>query len=243
MEADNADVLTWPVAIVSQMGATQFESPLPRFLQPWQSPLQTQAPGPIPVHAAYSHQRPFGQAQVLWWPCASQDSSLVPRTVLLFIPGPCTLLSPFLFLLTCDFSGNPGLLDFYIPFLDAIYHEANSSVTIFAHAHLGLSSYIGGDHLFPDTSSVSLPAQIQAHVEFLDELLAAYGPETSVLLVGHSIGSWFIQEMLKARATALRPHTRRDGAFFLFPTISEIGRSPSGKKLSVRTSAAVVLSA
>ena len=147
--------------------------------------------------------------------------------------------SPFPFFLTKRFifSGNPGLLDFYVPFLDAIYHEVKSStsspITIFAHAHLGLSSYIGGDRSFLDTSSVSLPAQIQAHVEFLDELLAAYGPETNVILVGHSIGAWFIQEMLKARSAATAP--RRVGAFMLFPTISEIGSSPSGKILSVRT--------
>ncbi|KAI9455139.1 hypothetical protein BJY52DRAFT_1188502 [Lactarius psammicola] len=35
----------------------------------------------------------------------------MPRTVLLFILG------------------NPGLLKFYVPFLDAIYHEANSSTS------------------------------------------------------------------------------------------------------------------
>ncbi|KAI9455146.1 hypothetical protein BJY52DRAFT_1213395 [Lactarius psammicola] len=200
------------------MGATQFEPTLPRFLQLSQSPLPTQASKPVPVHATYSHERPFGQAQVLWWPCSSHDGSVTPRTVLLFIPG------------------NPGLLDFYVPFLDAIYAEANSStsstsVTIFAHAHLGLSSYIGGDRSFPDTSSVTLPAQIQAHVEFLDELLTAYDLEASVLLVGHSIGAWFIQEMLKARAAALRAR-KRVGAFMLTPTLSEIGRSPSGKILS-----------
>ena len=117
--------------------------------------------------------------------------------------------------------------------MDAIYHEANSPITIFAHAHLGLSSYIGGERSFPDVSSVSLPAQIQAHVEFLDELIATYGPETNLLLVGHSIGSWFIQEMLKSRARAQTK--RRIGAFVLFPTISEIAMSPSGKILSVRT--------
>ncbi|KAI9443998.1 hypothetical protein H4582DRAFT_1918432 [Lactarius indigo] len=203
------------------MGAT-LESSLPSFLQPSQSPLPSQAPGPVPVHATYNHGRPFGQAQVLWWPWTPKDpksqgasDSVVPgpRTVLVFIPG------------------NPGLLDFYIPFLDAIYAEAKSSITIFAHAHLGLSSYIGGDRSFPDTSSVTLPAQIQSHVEFLDELLAAYGPETNVLFVGHSIGAWFIQEMLKARTAALRSHTRV-GAFMLTPTISEIGGSPNGKFLS-----------
>lgn len=158
--------------------------------------------------------------------------------------------------------GNPGLLEFYVPFLNAIYRSVNSypssgsssssspsstttSVTIFAHSHLGLSSYIqlGGNK--PDKSSswpeksnnVALRAQIQAHLEFLDELLVAYedDPTTRVLLVGHSIGCWLIQEILKARgAGALR---QRVGAYLLFPTISHIARSPNGRKLSVRISA------
>jgi hypothetical protein len=203
--------------------------PLPRFLQPSQSCSHTQALRPI--HATYSHQRPFGPAQVLWWPCTSQD----PRTVLLFIPGPRTLLY-LPSLLKCNFSGNPGLLDLYIPFLDSIYSEANSPITLFAHAHLGLSSYIGGDRSFPDVPSVSLPAHIRAHVEFLDKLLASYGPKTNVLLVGHSIGAWLIQEMLKTHTL-----TRHIGAFMLFPAISEISRSPSGKILSVRMSVPCLL--
>ncbi|KAN0132802.1 DUF2305 domain containing protein [Lactarius tabidus] len=189
---------------------------LPRFLQPsLQPPLPTQAPRPPPVHAVYSHEQPFGQSQVLWWPWRPQNGSVqvMPRTVLLFIPG------------------NPGLLDFYMPFLDAIYDKVSTSATIFAHAHLGLSSFIGGDRSFPKTSSVTLPAQVQAHLEFLDELLAAYGPEATVLLVGHSIGSWFVQEMLKARATALHPRPRV-GVFMLFPVISEVVSSPGGKRFS-----------
>lgn len=165
--------------------------------------------------------------------------------------------------------GNPGLLDFYLPFLSAIHHSVNSDpsprtssssssssspsstptpVTIFAHSHLGLSSYIRPisnanpdknrclPFSWPEKSSVALRAQIQAHLEFLDELLLAYcddDPATRVLLVGHSIGCWLVQEMLKARAAgALRP---RVGAYMLFPTISDIARSPNGRKLSVRT--------
>ncbi|KAI0249305.1 hypothetical protein BJV78DRAFT_1129761 [Lactifluus subvellereus] len=190
------------------------KAPLPRFLRPWEPSQQTHVP--VPVHAVYAHTRPFGQAQVLLWPCGTPDNTVIPRTVLLFIPG------------------NPGLLDFYVPFLNAIHHDATSgssggaALAIFAHAHLGLSSYVGGDRSYPETSSVALPAQVQAHVEFLDELLAAYGPATRVLLVGHSVGCWLIQEVLKARA-ALRP---RVGAYMLFPTISHIGETPCGRKLS-----------
>jgi pimeloyl-ACP methyl ester carboxylesterase len=146
-------------------------------------------------------------------------------------------------------SGNPGLLDFYVPFLNAIHHDAitgpgggsSSELTglvIFAHAHLGLSSYIGGDgRSYPETDSVALPAQIQAHIEFLDELLVAYGPATRVLLVGHSIGCWFIQEVLKARRSAL---CSRVGAYMLFPTISHMARTPRGRQLSVRVSSFII---
>jgi len=92
---------------------------------------------------------------------------------------------------------------------------------------------------------VALPAQVQAHAEFLDELLAAYyssdsdsdldpdgasDPALRVFLVGHSIGSWLAMEVLKARAKTLR--RLRVGVYMLFPTISQIGRSPSGRKLS-----------
>ncbi|KAI0265417.1 hypothetical protein BC834DRAFT_879350 [Gloeopeniophorella convolvens] len=179
---------------------------LPEFLQPWPTPRRAT---PLPIDASYSHGKPFGQTQVLWWPWRTQGS--VPHTVLLFIPG------------------NPGLLDFYVPFLNAIHEAtAKSSVAILAHGHLGLISYVGGDRAYLDPSSVMLPAQIQAHVRLLDDVVAAYGADTRVLFVGHSVGSWFIQQVLKARP-ALRP---RVGAFMLFPTISHIGSTPSGRLLS-----------
>jgi hypothetical protein len=251
-------------------------TPLPRFLKPWKPPQGSRAHALTPIHTVYDHQRPFGQAQVLWWPPGMRacDSAVVPRTILLFIPGTCVLPWPggrfpslslqwpmaaacVLFLgwfnlLLLLRSGNPGLLDFYVPFLNAIHcgtisesedldtdtdsdsAGSSSSVTIFAHAHLGLSSYVGidtdGPFSFPETSRVALPAQIQAHAEFLDELLSAYGPAPRVLLVGHSIGAWLVQEVLKARA-ALRP---RVGAYMLFPTLSHIGQTPCGRAYSVR---------
>ena len=50
-----------------------------------------------------------------------------------------------------------------------------------------------------------------------------------MLLVGHSIGVWFIQEVLKARAS-LCP---RVGAYMLFPTLSDIAKTPDGRMLWV----------
>src|SRR5712675_467299 len=197
-------------------------APLPRFLRPCQSPQRSGTRAPAPVHALFTHRQPFGDAQVLWWPptgTRGRDSTaIVPRTVLLFIPGtsprPSIVVAvahppfPDVFYLFFPFryplrhrhrviiapcSGNPGLLDFYVPFLDAIHRGAvipasksdsdseSESLTIFAHAHLGLSSYVTArgdsasyDYYYPEPSSVALHAQVQAHAEFLDELLAAY---------------------------------------------------------------------
>ncbi|KAF8261849.1 hypothetical protein EI94DRAFT_1809659 [Lactarius quietus] len=103
--------------------------------------------------------------------------------------------------------GNPQLLNFYIPFLDAIYYAGNYSITIFAHRHLGLSLHQRRlhlpRHLFPEPASANTT--------------------TSVL------GSWFIQERSKKAC----PKTRRVGASMLFPTISEICSSPNEKILAL----------
>ncbi|KAI9443713.1 hypothetical protein BJY52DRAFT_444231 [Lactarius psammicola] len=119
--------------------------------------------------------------------------SCLPLTIPPFIPG--------------DFS----LLGQATPFLTQSTTQStfpcHHPVTIFrvTHAHLGLSSFIGGNHSFPNTCLVTLPALLQARVKFLDELLAAYGPETSVPLAGHSIGAWFTQEIQRVRTAVLTP--------------------------------------
>ena len=64
-------------------------SSLPRFLKPCLSQRSTRVA--VPVHAVYAHKHPFGDAQVLWWPAGTRAcdgaSEVVPRTILLFIPG------------------------------------------------------------------------------------------------------------------------------------------------------------
>src|SRR5947208_6028691 len=71
---------------------------LPRFLKPSKLPQSYGTHALMPVHAVYDHKRPFGQAQVLWWPSRTHacDSMAVPRTVLLFIPGACSSFADLL---------------------------------------------------------------------------------------------------------------------------------------------------
>lgn len=87
--------------------------------------------------------------------------------------------------------GNPGLLGFYPPFLSAIHDKASSAkMAILAHAHVGHTPGIEGTGGY-DARRYDLTTQIQSAVEALDAVKAAFGPNTKVVILGHSIGSWF----------------------------------------------------
>ncbi|KAI0062556.1 hypothetical protein BV25DRAFT_1870311 [Artomyces pyxidatus] len=182
---------------------------LPAFLESWgelavspTSPEDTRH-----VNAVFRHKHPLGPAQTLWWPAGTKEST--PDTVILFLPG------------------NPGLLGFYIPFLTAIHAAtSSSSLSIIAHGYLGLQSCFGGDSNRPDVPTIQLPAQIEAKLEVVDALRLAYGPKTKILLVGHSLGTWMALQILKARPDVAA------GAFLLFPTVSDMGGTPNGKRFS-----------
>jgi hypothetical protein len=79
--------------------------------------------------------------------------------------------------------------DFYVPHLDAFYNEANSLVlpfvTIFAYAYWACTP---PRHLF-QYPACTCAGNVQAHLQFLDKLLIAFGPKKSVLLMRYSIDS------------------------------------------------------
>jgi hypothetical protein len=87
--------------------------------------------------------------------------------------------------------GNPGLLGFYPPFLTAIHEKASSAkLAILAHAHVGHTPGVG-DQDERDAQRYDLKIQIQNAVEAVDALKSTFGANAKVLVVAHSIGSWF----------------------------------------------------
>lgn len=139
---------------------------LPSFL----SPLSAAAKHPgFTVHnAIFHHKKPLGQAHCLWWP--PKDTSRPPETALLFIPG------------------NPGLVEFYTPFLSALQgKDTTSRLAILAHAHLDHTP-LPSPHL--NAADHSLTAQVQSAIEAFDALRSEFGSYTRVIMVGHSVGSW-----------------------------------------------------
>ena len=86
--------------------------------------------------------------------------------------------------------GNPGLLDWYTPFLAAIHEKSGRRLNILAHAFVGHTP--GIDDETADYSAASLPAQIEHAIELVDAVKHEYD---RIVLVGHSVGSWIVTQV------------------------------------------------
>jgi len=79
---------------------------------------------------------------------------------------------------------------------------------------------------YPDLYTVK--GQIEHKLRFIEK----YVPDNCDLyLVGHSVGSKIISELLKDRAMAQRLSVKR--SVFLFPTLQKMRETPSGRKLNI----------
>ncbi|KAG0032301.1 hypothetical protein BGZ81_011174 [Podila clonocystis] len=150
----------------------------------------------------------------LWWPSRDLDSSQT-RTVLLMIPG------------------NPGLIDYYITFLQTVHDTCQGKIDIFGASHLGHSS---GRHVTDPSRLFTLQEQVESKIAIFDALTEKFPKGTRFVLAGHSMGSWLALKVLKAR-----PNHGIEKVFELFPTIHKIADTPNGRNMknlfkpSVRT--------
>lgn len=160
------------------------------------------------INARFPASEGIPPVHVHWWPCKRLGVS--PSTILLFIPG------------------NPGVIDFYHPFLTAIHKQDRSgTLAILSHSH------IGHDPAVEDIASASrassnhaLPLQVQNSLRIFDALSIFFGVDTRTVIAGHSVGSWVALQVLKLRSATV------SGVFFLFPTITNIACTPNGRLLS-----------
>lgn len=139
--------------------------------------------------------------------------------------------------------GNPGLLDFYIPFLSAIHQDAKTSgFGILALSYTGHTPKIKEQH---SRDVLGLNSQLINVIDILDAIWGAFGKSVPIVLAGHSVGGWIALQVCSSRNRPVhRPlilfikafHARINAVaavFFLFPTISHIARTPNGRVLAV----------
>ncbi|TCD59886.1 hypothetical protein EIP91_011261 [Steccherinum ochraceum] len=176
---------------------------LPSFLEPLPAAFHLPAsPNGGYIDALHRSKRLSLSSHALWWPSKTKSTD----ALVIMIPG------------------NPGLAQFYTPFLTAIYEKCNGTLPIMVSALVGHTPHIDDSaRVFEDPSTVALSAQVEHLVDLVDAAAAVYG---KIVLIGHSVGSWLALQVLRARPDAV------DHIFLLFPTIAHIGSTPRGRSLS-----------
>ena len=143
--------------------------------------------------------------------------------------------------------GSPGMGHFYIPFATKLFELGRGRYDVAVVSHAGHSpGHIRPSEVYPDPSRpkdaptasdvstrddkgdnkdwYSLEDQIAHKLEYIRKHASN---KESLFLIGHSIGSWMILQMLQK----LEP-SRVKKIALLFPTIEKMGITPNGQKLA-----------
>lgn len=145
--------------------------------------------------------------------------------------------------------GNPGLVDYYIPFLLKLQSTIPPHFALLAHSHIGHSPSLAHPPI-----PLNLNEQIEAKVEFvrclqaeLNEARRAEETEARPVrlgFIGHSVGSEIIVQTMRHLERSNRDVENLSGSaavfdmsfditasFLLFPTVSHIAETPNGRSL------------
>jgi hypothetical protein len=154
--------------------------------------------------------------------------------------------------------GNPGLVNYYVVFLDCLRGmmdaaDEGSGGTAYDIYGRNLLGFSDDDHepFSMDNEPVDLEGQIDgiykdvAARTVIPDDAGAEGkqgegsrPYDFVILMGHSVGAYISVEIFHQhmKDASRAPHLNLRHGFLLFPTLTHIANSPSGKRLSLLTS-------
>jgi pimeloyl-ACP methyl ester carboxylesterase len=163
-------------------------------------------PAPFPLPAA------FPPTDTLFFP-ARLNASTAP--LLLFLPG------------------NPGLINYYLPFLRTL-STLHPGLTILGASHAGFTpaphrlntawAWKWGPGPWGLKQQVEMKKELLTHT--LEEL---GGGKRKVVLAAHSMGAWVAMEMvagMRGGEVDIR------GGLMLFPTVMDIAESPQGRLMA-----------
>ena len=91
-------------------------------------------------------------------------------------------------------TGNPGVINFYLPFLTAIHHKDKSgTLAILSHSHVGHDPEVEAWDLAATSRNpfiYALSFQLRNTLRVFDALSTWFGINTRIVVIGHSVGAW-----------------------------------------------------
>lgn len=152
--------------------------------------------------------------------------------------SPVQAPSYYIFFIT----GNPGLIQYYQPFLSCLASLLDFSTPQFFILGTSLAGF-EDETLASSDPQERPPFGLQKQIQLAEERLHGFirlrhrqsaGP-TRVILIGHSVGAYIALEIIRRNRVLQREPSLMNivGGILLFPTVTHIAKSPSGIKLSV----------
>lgn len=184
--------------------------------RPWDSPeMDSEIKEEIPVHEEFILCCGV-ETQVLkcgpWTDLINNQSGTRPKLLIFIIPG------------------NPGFSPLYVPFAKALYSTTKRRFPVWIISHAGHALAPRGKKVLkssedPNAEEIKDIYGLHGQVEHKLAFLRTQVPkEMKLVVIGHSIGSYFSLEILKHAPELPVIH-----AILLFPTIERISESPKGK--------------
>uniref|UniRef100_A0AAQ4P6F5 Lipid droplet-associated hydrolase n=1 Tax=Gasterosteus aculeatus aculeatus TaxID=481459 RepID=A0AAQ4P6F5_GASAC len=127
-------------------------------------------------------------------------------------------------------TGNPGVVGFYRTFMQTLYSMFGCCHPVWAVSHAGHCEPPHSMDMVEDNFSAAkrdvfgLNGQIEHKLAFIRRHVPR---ETSLVLVGHSIGCYIILDIMKRN-----PKLKIIKAVLLFPTIERMAETPQGKVMT-----------
>jgi hypothetical protein len=133
-----------------------------------------------------------------------------------------------------DGAGNPGLIDYYLPFLSHLNSLLPPTHAILCTSHIGHAPHL----------PTKIPSEIHELLESKTELVSALrtsldtwsgdgdrvGERSKIVLIGHSLGGWLVCETMKRLNTPEEPETIHAGQL-LFPSLGWMAKSWNGRMM------------
>jgi hypothetical protein len=184
--------------------------------------------GDLPLRRRFEHrvEGAEGDVEVVYWPRRDGHTE-APEQLSLFLLGTPHALDSG----DADRIGNPGLIDYYLPFLAHLYSLLPPTHAILCTSHIGHEG-----HLKAPTHPAELHTLLETKIELVTALRASLDAwsltqeKTKLVLIGHSLGGWLACEIMK------RLNREEEVVFaghLLFPSLGWMAKSWNGRVMWV----------